>query len=66
MSNEVRLSSFPSNKTEALTMLYLQNQDLTGYSPEELVSKYLDTYKRIHQQVILERPAAKVVNVKGI
>ena len=39
--------TFPSNKTEALTMLYLQNQDLSTLSPEELLVKYYDTYDRI-------------------
>lgn len=44
MSNDVSLSSFPSNRTEALVMLYLQNQDLKGKSPEELQTMYFEAY----------------------
>lgn len=39
---------FPSSKLEALTYLYLQNQDLSDKSPEELYVMYLDVYKKIH------------------
>ena len=43
------LSTFPSNRIEALTMLYLQNQDLSDITPEELLEKYHETYKRIRE-----------------
>ena len=42
------MSEFPSNKIEALTMLYLQNQDLSGKTPEELFKLYTETYYRIY------------------
>ena len=42
-------TSFPTNKSEALTMLYLQNQDLSGLTPEEIFYKYQDAYKKIHK-----------------
>lgn len=38
---------FPSNLIEALTMLYLQNQDISGKTPEEIDRLYWETYKRI-------------------
>ena len=44
-ANEIKL--FPADKYEALTMLYLQNQDLSGLSPEELLDKYNDAHNRI-------------------
>lgn len=47
MADEVSLSSFPSNRTEALAMLYLQNQDLKGKSPEELQTMYFEAYYAI-------------------
>lgn len=31
----------------ALTLLYLQQQDISSLSPEELYDKYRDTYDRI-------------------
>ena len=44
MNNSVKLSTFPNNKIESLTMLYLQSQELSGLSPEELYDKYEETY----------------------
>lgn len=38
---------FPANSTEALTMLYLQNQDLSRKTPEEIDRLYWETYYRI-------------------
>lgn len=46
MSN-TSLSTFPSSKISALTMLYLQNQDLSNLSPEELLDKYDEVYQKI-------------------
>lgn len=42
-------SSYPRNKEEALTMLYLQNQDLSKLSPEEILDKYMETYRKIRE-----------------
>lgn len=47
MSTEIDLNTFPSNKIQALTMLYLQNQDLTGKSPSEIVDLYMSATKEI-------------------
>lgn len=43
-------ATFPSSKNEALTMLYLQNQDLSNLTPEELADKYQETYDKIRQR----------------
>lgn len=49
MSNDsVNLNTFPSNRYEALTFLYLQSQDISSLSPEELIEKYYDVYRKIH------------------
>ncbi len=37
----------PLNKYEALTLLYLSKQSISGNSPEEVVAKYVETYDRI-------------------
>lgn len=51
MSNDkVELNTFPSTRSEALTMLYLQNQDLSSITPEDLVVLYRNTLDRIKQQ----------------
>ena len=47
MSDKVELKTYPSNRTEALTMLYLQKQDLSDMTPEDLVRLYDDTRDRI-------------------
>jgi|GEM_PF-981907 len=39
--------TFPSDRAEALAMLYLQNADLSGASPEDLADMYLDIRARI-------------------
>jgi hypothetical protein len=55
MSNDVRLDTFPSSRTEALTMLYLQNKNLQGISPSELTELYFDAYAEIKQATIEAR-----------
>lgn len=47
--SDINLSTFPSNRIEALTMLYLQNQDFSDITPEKLLEKYLETYERIRE-----------------
>lgn len=48
MSN-TKPSAFPSTHCEALTILYLQNQDLTGKTPEEIQAMYFETLKTIEE-----------------
>ena len=50
MSDKIELKCFPSDRGEALAMLYLQSQDLTSYSPEDLVDKYSEVLKRIRNR----------------
>lgn len=45
--NETTLLTFPSTKAEALALLYVQAQDLSNVTPEELTAMYKDTYDRI-------------------
>lgn len=40
-------SMYPSNFIEALTLLYLQNQDLSGISPEALVKLFYEVHDEI-------------------
>ena len=41
------MSGFPANRYEALTMLYLQNQDLSDKTPTEIHELYWETYREI-------------------
>lgn len=50
MADNVSLSTFPDNSLEALTMLYIQNQDLSGKTPEDLVDLYDETYDKIRNR----------------
>ncbi len=47
--------AFPSNKAEALTMLYLYKNATAGMSPEELAKEYLKIYKVINDTLKAER-----------
>ena len=40
-------TTFPRTKEEALALIYVQAQDLTDVTPEELLSMYNDAYTRI-------------------
>lgn len=44
------LCTFPSNQQEALAMLYLQNQDLSGLTPTQLADKYNSVRDEIKQR----------------
>jgi len=44
--NEIKLSTFPASKYDALTILYLQNQNLSGMTPKEIVSMFDTAYKK--------------------
>lgn len=50
MADNISLSTFPNNSLDALTMLYIQNQDLSGKTPEELVDLYDEIYERVHNR----------------
>ena len=57
MSNNTLLS-FPANEIEALAMLYVQQQDISGLSPEELLDIYQKAYDKIktyHRETCQER-----------
>lgn len=47
MADNTYSETFPTNKFEALTMLYLQHQNLSGLTPEQLLDKYQDTYAKM-------------------
>ncbi len=40
MSDKVELDTFPRNTHEALAMLYVQKQDLSNVTPEQLHTMY--------------------------
>lgn len=58
MPDSVALNTFPDNKLEALAMLYLENQDLSGLSPSDILDKYdyaLDQIKLHNKEVSKNR-----------
>ena len=56
--------AFPSNKTEALTILFLQKQDLSEITPEQLVEKYEEVHKQISNVQNKNRPTVKTSNIR--
>lgn len=55
--NDVTLRTFPKNECEALAILYIQNQDLSELTPEQLFEKYQETYEKIckHRKLCNDR-----------
>lgn len=47
MSNDVTLKTFPRSPQEALAMLYVKNQDLSGLTPEQILDMYQDAFEKI-------------------
>lgn len=47
MADNTHLESFPTNKFEALAILYLQHQNLSGVGPEQLLDWYQDVYAKM-------------------
>lgn len=47
MSNEVNLRTFPKTPCEALAMLYVEHQDLSKMTPEQVLDMYLDAHKKM-------------------
>lgn len=41
------LNTFPANPIQAISMLYVENQNLEGKTPEEIFDLYMQTYERI-------------------
>lgn len=48
MSN-IDLSTFPSNKTEAIAYLYVLKKDYENPTPALLAQDYMDAYKEVRQ-----------------
>lgn len=46
---ENSFKTFPSDRNEALAMLYLQNQDLSGKSPKEIQEMFLSACKEMRE-----------------
>ena len=62
MSDKAILNAFPASELQALALLYVQNQNLSGLSPEEIYDKYRDAYERIGKY---RRDKASYNPVKG-
>ena len=45
--NTFEFSTFPKNKLEALALAYVQAQDLSGKTPEEVLDMYRDAYDKM-------------------
>ncbi|MGE7840516.1 hypothetical protein ACQKNX_06960 [Lysinibacillus sp. NPDC093712] len=58
--SDVNLSTFPSNKNAALTMLYLEKQDISNLTPSQLVDKYDEVYNEITQRMKENKKGKKI------
>ncbi len=50
------LKFFPATKLEALAMLYVQSQDISALTPEQLLDTYNDAYDKIQKYSRDQRP----------
>lgn len=60
---DTNLYSFPDNEYEALAMLYVQHQDLSGLTPEQFLDMYQEAYNkiRVHEkETRAERRTARI------
>lgn len=49
MSDSTAFNIFPSSEEEAVAMLYVQQQDLSGKSPSEIYTMYQEAYFEIRK-----------------
>lgn len=63
MQND-RFSTFPSNRTEALALLYLQSQDLSGKTPEEIQTMYFEAYYKLRADYQVKRKSSWIKGLK--
>lgn len=59
-------TGFPSDISKALTMLYLQNQDLSGKTPEDITELYYEAYYKIRNHKNKARSESKQKHPQGI
>lgn len=60
MADNIKLSTFPNNAHEALALIYVQNQNVEGLTPEEIYDKYQDAYKKIREYAREKRKEEKL------
>lgn len=60
MSDNTKLYTFPDNAYEALALLYTQNQNVEGLSPEDIYDIYHDAYKKIREHAREKRKEEKL------
>ena len=53
------LKTFPSSDAEALAMLYIQNQDIKGLSPEQLAELYVQTLRQVRKHLRIAKANAR-------
>ncbi len=49
MAETINSSGFPCTAEEAIALLYVQNQDLSGKSPAEIYTLYQEAYYKIRK-----------------
>ena len=50
MSGNTMFNIFPSSAEEAVAMLYVQNQDLTGKTPSEIYTMFQEAYYEVRRE----------------
>ena len=58
MSDKVELKTFPADKYDALALVYLQTQDLSEKTPEEVIDLFNDALKRMRKKELAKQQAS--------
>lgn len=53
--------AFPNSKEEALALIYVKSQDLSGKTPEEILALYEEAKKRIAEEESKDSFGAQVI-----
>lgn len=53
---DITFKTFPASKSEALALAWLNAQDLSGLSPEDILAKFDDAEKRIRDAQKAKKP----------
>ena len=64
--SDIKLKTFPDGLSSALTMLYLDQTDISGLTPEELYERYVNVCGRISNCAKVDRNRRAEKNLSNL
>ena len=65
MDSEITFKAFPSRKSEALALAWLNAQNISELSPEDILAKFNDAEKRINDADKASKPTHRQKSYVG-